>query len=291
METRANFVLIGLFTLAVIVGAFGFVYWFQHVGGSSQRVAYRVVFKGPVTGLRTGASVVFNGIRVGEVSSVGLADPRQVVAELSVDRATPVRQDTSVGLEFQGLTGIASVALRGGSVDAPALVGKDGQPPTLMADSYASQEVTEAARATLQRVDRLIDENQIALRNTLKSIESFTATLSKNSERVDEILTSVDKFTTTLANNSERIDNIIAGVERLSGTKDKDGELHLAVKSIRELAENLDKRSEGLIADGRRTLRDIDAAVRNFDRNPTRVIFGGPSVFPGNQRQQQQQRR
>ena len=33
METRANYVLIGLFTLAVIVGAFGFVYWFHHVGG------------------------------------------------------------------------------------------------------------------------------------------------------------------------------------------------------------------------------------------------------------------
>ena len=39
METRANYVLIGLFTLAVIVGAFGFVYWFNTIGGAGERAA------------------------------------------------------------------------------------------------------------------------------------------------------------------------------------------------------------------------------------------------------------
>jgi phospholipid/cholesterol/gamma-HCH transport system substrate-binding protein len=53
------------------------------------------------------------------------------------------------------------------------------------------------------------------------------------------------------------------------------GELNLMVKSIRELADDFDKRSGALIADGRRTLADISRAVTNFDRNPSRVIFGG----------------
>lgn len=263
METRANFVLIGLFTLAVIAGAFGFVYWFQHIGGSSQRMTYRVIFKGTVTGLRPGASVVFNGIRVGEVAAISLGDPRQVVANLSIDKATPVRADTSVGLEFQGLTGIASVALKGGSVDAPVLAAKDGQLPTLLADSSATQDVTEIARATLSRMDKVIEENQDALRNTMRSIDTFTATLAKN---------------------SERIDNILAGVENLAGSKDRKGDLHEAVDSIKALAENLDKRSAALISDGRKTLGDIDKAVRNFDRNPSRIIFGGSSVFPEKKR-------
>ena len=47
------------------------------------------------------------------------------------------------------------------------------------------------------------------------------------------------------------------------------------VKSIRELAEDFDKRSGALMTDGRRTLADISRAVNNFDRNPSRVIFGG----------------
>src|SRR5262249_7619554 len=60
----------------------------------------------------------------------------------------------------------------------------------------------------------------------------------------------------------------------LAGGKDG-GELFLTVKSIRELAEDFDKRSGALMADGRRTLGDISRAVNNFDRNPSRVIFGG----------------
>jgi len=64
------------------------------------------------------------------------------------------------------------------------------------------------------------------------------------------------------------------GLNTLAGGKEG-GELFQAVKSIRELAEDFDKRSGLLMADGRRTLGDISRAVNNFDRNPSRVIFGG----------------
>src|SRR6266540_4975228 len=100
METRANYVVIGLFTLAVIAGAFGFVYWFSRTGDGGERAAYRVVFDGAVSGLRTGGSVLFNGIKVGEVTDLRLnpQDPRQVVATIAVESSVPVRSDTRVGL-------------------------------------------------------------------------------------------------------------------------------------------------------------------------------------------------
>src|ERR1041385_9458976 len=80
METRANFVLIGAFTLAVIAAAFGFVLWFQSLHTVKQRSPLRIVFEGPAAGLRNGGSVNFNGIRVGEVISVRLDNPRRGVA-------------------------------------------------------------------------------------------------------------------------------------------------------------------------------------------------------------------
>ena len=72
METRANYVLIGLFMLAVTAGAFVFVYWFSRAGEGGDRATYRVVFDGAVSGLRTGGTVLFNGIKVGEVSDLKL---------------------------------------------------------------------------------------------------------------------------------------------------------------------------------------------------------------------------
>jgi phospholipid/cholesterol/gamma-HCH transport system substrate-binding protein len=76
-----------------------------------------------------------------------------------------------------------------------------------------------------------------------------------------------------------KADNLMLGLNTLAGGKDG-GELFQAVKSIRELAEDFDKRSGALMTDGRRTLGDISRAVNNFDRNPTRVLFGASNNAP-----------
>ena len=129
METRANYVLIGSFTLAVIAAAFGFVLLFQSLHTTKARSPIRIVFEGPASGLRNGGSVNFNGIRIGEVISVKLDNPRRVVALAMVENNAPIRKDTLVGLEFQGLTGVAAISLKGGEEAAPPVpLDEDGVP-------------------------------------------------------------------------------------------------------------------------------------------------------------------
>jgi len=271
METRANYALIGGFTLAVLAAAFGFVIWFQNMGTAKTRIAYRIVFDGAVTGLRTGANVNFNGIRIGEVASVKIDDPHTVVAMIRVERKAPVRKDTQIGLEFQGLTGIAAISMKGGDVNAAEVEPDEDGVLTLHADINSSQDFTEAARAVLQNVNRLVTENQESIRNAVKGVEAFSV---------------------TLAENSKRIDNVMAGLE-LMINKDNKGDLQLAIVSFKELSENLDKRtaeiSAGvnkltatgtkeisvLVSDARKTLGDISVAFRNLDKNPSRLLFGG----------------
>jgi phospholipid/cholesterol/gamma-HCH transport system substrate-binding protein len=284
METRANYILIGLFTLATILGAFGFVYWFHHVGGTGERVTYRVMFQGPIGGLRSGASVTFNGIRVGEVVELSLdpKDPKNSIATISVEAATPVRADTEVSLDSQGLTGIAVLALRGGSSSAgPVTATMDGT-PLLTAGSSASQDMMAAARDVARRIDAVLVENQQTLKNSLKNIETFTEMLAKNSDSLSKSVKNIEAFTDALAKNSEKVDRILASVDSLTAEK---GDVPEAVRAFKTLAENLDKRLEGLIIDGRRTLNTVDRAVRNFDENPSRIIFGGgrPATQPRRQ--------
>ncbi|RQH03807.1 MlaD family protein [Bradyrhizobium sp. RP6] len=266
METRANYVLIGSFTLAVIAAAIGFVLWFQSLHATKQRSPLRVVFEGPAAGLRNGGSVNFNGIRVGEVVSVKLDNPRRVVALAMIENNAPIRKDTLVGLEFQGLTGVAAISLKGGDeAAAPPPLDQDGI-PTLTADPNKLQDVTEAIRATLQNVNKIVADNQESVKNSLKNLETFTNSLARNSEKIDAVMAKVDGVML-------KADNLMLGLNTLAGGKDG-GELFQAVKSIRELADDFDKRSGALMADGRRTLGDISRAVNNFDRNPTRVLFG-----------------
>ncbi len=269
METRANYVLIGSFTLAVIAAAFGFVMWFQSLHTAKARTPLRVIFEGPASGLRNGGSVNFNGIRIGEVISVKLDNPRRVVALAMIENNAPIRKDTLVGLEFQGLTGVAAISLKGGQEAAPPVPLDEDGIPVLTADPRALQDVTEAIRGTLQNINRVVADNQEAVTNSLHNLQTFTASLARNSEKIDNVMLKVDGV-------MSKADSLMLGLDTLAGGKEG-GELYLTVKSIRELAEDFDKRSGALMIDGRRTLGDISRAVNNLDRNPTRLLFG-----PGN---------
>jgi len=290
METKANYTLIGLFTLAVVVAVFGFVYWFQHVGGGSDRAYYRVLFESSVSGLRTGSAVLFNGIRVGEVDSIKLSadNPKQVIAMITIDKAVKVRPDTRAGVEFQGLTGIAAVALTGGSADKAPLEGTKQNPPTLDASAAATQDVTQGAREVLQRIDDFIVENRGTFRNALKNIETFTDALARNSGRIDAVLTGIENLTggadgkggdigeaaRSIKALADKLGNETAPeLQKLLASFDK--KTDSLVKEWNELANTGTRQIELISRDFRRTLNDIDRTVNNIDKNPSRLLFGG----------------
>lgn len=192
METRAPYVLVGTFVMAAILAVFGFVYWLNNTGGIGPRTNYQVQFQGPVPGLLVGAGVLFNGIRVGEVTQLGLApgNSRVVNATISVAAATPVRADTKVGLDFQGLTGVPVVTLEGGII-AP----KSGEPLTLIAEAGAGQSMTQAARDALRRVDTVLEDNSGPLKDTIANLKTFSDGLARNTGKIDGILAGLEKMT------------------------------------------------------------------------------------------------
>ena len=106
METKANYTLIGAFTLGIIASAFLFVFWFSGTRDEHRNV-FSVIFSGSVSGLSRGSQVLFNGLRVGEVTAIDImeSDPSRVEALISISPRAKVTSDTRARLEFQGLTG------------------------------------------------------------------------------------------------------------------------------------------------------------------------------------------
>ncbi len=197
MEIKARYVLIGLFTLAAIVAGFGFVYWLETTGGLGKRTSYEVRFHNTVSGLLKGSGVLFNGIRVGEVTGLRLVPeaPKEVDATIAVDANTPVRADTAVSLEFQGLTGVPVVTLTGGSPGAPLPSASPGQLPRLTAEEAAGQTMSEAAKQVLARIDRVLADNSGDVRTLITNLTSFSEALGKNSGKVDSILGGLERMT------------------------------------------------------------------------------------------------
>jgi phospholipid/cholesterol/gamma-HCH transport system substrate-binding protein len=266
MKARMSDVMIGSLTLALIAGSFAALLGYQKFVSTKQRVPLRVIFEGSASGLHKGGSVNFGGIRVGEVVSLTLDNPRRVVALAMVENSAPIRKDTLAGLEFQGLTGVAALSLIGGSPDAPPVpLDQDGV-PVLTADPEATQDVETKIKAALRNVDKVIADNKAALKDTMLNLETFTAQLSTNGEKIDSVVRRAEAGVNAADLGLAKTDDLLTSVARVDPA-----ELLPTVKSIRELAESFNKKSATFLADGRRMLGDISASVNKADQK-----FVGP---------------
>ena len=249
MKMRSTNLVIGTTTLAILaIGLFGLL-GVRKIHTISQETRMRIVFEGgSASGLRRGGSVNFDGVQIGEVLSLRLDNPRKVVAEVRVDKNAPIRKDTVVGLEFQGLTGIAAISLVGGdSSDPPVPADKDGV-PTLTADLSEIQSI----RDTLHNVDRVLVGNQSTIKDGLLSFETYTASLASRGDVIDKAIAKADDAFAGFDNAIARIDNLLPGF-----TDGKTDELFEKLRDIREFAQTFDKKSGIVIEEARQTLLDV----------------------------------
>jgi phospholipid/cholesterol/gamma-HCH transport system substrate-binding protein len=199
METKARYTLIGIFTLAAVVGVFAFVYWIRNVGGFTEQAVYDVRFEQPVPGLSVGSNVLFNGIHAGAISRIELDpdNPKRVTVTISLDPKTPVRADTQVAITYLGFTGAPALALKGGSAQAPKLMPQNGQPPLLVAGADAGRSLTESAQETLHNIDSILDQNRKPLNTAITGIAEFADMLGRNSKRVEGLIGGLETLTGT----------------------------------------------------------------------------------------------
>jgi phospholipid/cholesterol/gamma-HCH transport system substrate-binding protein len=198
-----------------------------------------------------------------------------------VDNSAPIRKDTVVGLEFQGLTGIAAISLVGGAPAAPPVPLDDDGIPVLTADLSE----TETIRDTLHNVDRLLVGNRSMLKDTLLNFETYTASLVSRGEAIDSIVRKADRAFESFDSAMAKIGDVVPSL--VDGKAD---ELFEKVKSIRELAESFNKRSGPLMQEGRRTLLDISLAAqkvtRKFDPQAGAAAATPPPPRKPNQKRQ-----
>jgi phospholipid/cholesterol/gamma-HCH transport system substrate-binding protein len=261
MKMRSSNLMIGTATLAIVAIAFFGLLGVRKIRAISQETRMRIVFEGgSASGLRRGGSVNFDGVQIGEVLSLKLDNPRNVVAEVRVDKNAPIRKDTVVGLEYQGLTGIAAISLIGGeSSDPPVPADKDGV-PTLTADLSEIQSI----RDTLHNVDRVLVGNQSTIKDGLLSFETYTASLATRGDAIEKAIAKANDAFAGFDTAISRIDNLLPGL-----SDGKADELFEKMRDIREFAETFNKKSGVVIEEARHTLLDISQAAvkvtRKFD--------------------------
>jgi phospholipid/cholesterol/gamma-HCH transport system substrate-binding protein len=298
METRANHVLIGLFTIITAVLAVFFALWAADWTSNRNWDQYDVIFEEAVTGLTTGGIVQYNGINVGEVRHLSLDpdDPRKVVARIRLQSDTPVKTDTKAKLAFIGLTGVAQIQLTGGLPESPRLEGTPEQPvPVIKTEPSALQNVALAASDIAERIRTILsDENIDRISKTLADVNTLSSTLAAQKQDISALLanlrTASTELNTTMKKVQGSIDNIDASVVQ---------QLPPIVEKLDRTLANLDKASgnaNAILGDNRQAIadfsqnglgqvgptmtelrvlvRDLRRVTSRLDRNPAGYLTG-----------------
>lgn len=246
METRANYVMIGAFTLAAAAFMLLFGLWAAKYTSDKDWRYYDVIFDEAVTGLTEGGSVQYNGIGVGTVAQLSLApdDPRKVIARVKLRAATPVKVDTHAKLSFTGLTGTAFIQLTGGSPKAPLLTAPGDAVPVIETEASALQNIAETANKLVARLDKVLsDDNIHNITQTLDNLENATGALADQREDLGALIRNARVSSEKLATTLDTTNTAIADVDR---------EL---VQKLPQLIAKLDS-----------TLNRLDSAAGNADK-------------------------
>ena len=194
METKANYVLIGAFTLIIAAALLLFGLWAAKYSSERSWQEYQVVFREAVTGLSVGSPVQYNGIAVGSITKLSLApnDPRQVIARIRLESDTPVKTDTRAKLAITSLTGPAIIQLSGGTPQAPALTSVDTRDaPLIQTTPSALQNISDTANRIVERLDQVLsDKNVASITATLEHLETVSGSMADRDQGLQALLVS-----------------------------------------------------------------------------------------------------
>lgn len=305
METRANYIVIGAFMMATLFGAFAFIYWLAATAESRQNVFLKIIFPAPVTGLPVGGQVLFNGIKIGDVSALDFdqSNPKVVIATTRVKPDTPLRKDTVATLNFTGLTGVAYVDLNGGSLDAPLLLKPDSEiVPVIKAERSLFDDIVDGARdvlaradSTMKTVDTFLKDNSPVVASTLKNVETFSAALASNSDGVSDFMASISSATTAFVKLSTRMETLVQEGERILAAVPSD-DVTAIVQNFSTFSNSLGDASSGiklLMADAQGAakelqtfterlntgLQDVEKLVEAIDPDEIKKVVAGAGAL------------
>ncbi|AIL59359.1 MlaD family protein [Pseudomonas alkylphenolica] len=306
METRAHHVLIGLVTVIVVTGAMLFGLWLTKSSVDSTFKDYQVVFNEAVSGLSRGSSVQYNGIKVGDVTSLRLdpKDPRRVLAQVRLSADTPVKEDTRAKLTLTGITGTSFIQLSGGTPQSPELKGKDGKLPMIVASPSPIARLLDDGSDLLTNINMLVhnanqlfsEDNAKSLSNTLNHLEQTSAAFSEQRGDIRTAIQQLAQVGNQASSMLEQTSELMRNANGLLNNQGKQafGSAEQAMQSLAQSTatinsllndnrEALDGGAQGLnqlapaIRELRETLNSLKAISQRLEANPSGYLLGRDS--------------
>ena len=319
MENKSHALAAGAFVLLVTALLLALTVWLTR--DAREQVIYELSTDSAVTGLQAQAAVRFMGVDVGKVVAVAF-DPQasgRVLIRITIDRQAPVTSSTFGTLGFQGVTGLAYVALddEGSSADrldttggaTPARIPMRQSPLSRLSDQGGK--LLTQVEGLGQRVNQLLDaENQQRVMAAVGSLTQAAGSIDRLAKRAEGVLgTQLGpdlRLPQLTQEASASLRALQTSAERIGESAQEARDL---ARSLRQVAERLDAKGGVLDRLGQgvdqlsasnqalqgatlprvnraadeaaRSARTIGQAASTLAEQPQTLLFGNAPALPG----------
>jgi phospholipid/cholesterol/gamma-HCH transport system substrate-binding protein len=284
METKANYVAVGVFVMALLLGLVVALLWLTGTEYAQEYSYYQTYFSGSVSGLGKGTPVRYNGIEVGRVAQLNFDpnDPKKVQVIMQIDPKLQIHSDSVASIASQGLTGGSYVEIDGGTKDAPILAPHFwGEYPTIKSKPSTLQQLEQSAPILVAKLNKIADRlNDVLNDKNRKAIADLLANLRTTSAVFSARAGDMDTMLRNLNSASARLNGDLADLHNTLGHADEAlASVKGAVGSVSRLAEHVDNAVASaqlgqLSTDMRNLVSNLNHLSNQLEREPTRLLFG-----------------
>lgn len=299
MENKINYTLIGLFFVIVVFIAAGFIWWMISYGNNKNEYrAYYILTNDLPSGIKKDSTVKFIGVDAGIVKDIRFANPKdaQIEIELWVAKGLPVKKDSTVVAEIQGITGISYLNIQRGSQNSSLF--SDSEKPYITLEESLFQKIGGKASSLTENIDRTLaninkvlnEENTKKISSILKSIDELAANLNNISANTD-INGSLENLNNTLLefqilakNGSKTLENInsfsnnfsnlaikLENLQRIMEEKIKSGEY-----DIKDILSSFSQEAITTFLEFQKTLKEFRQTLFRLEDRPYEFFFKDP---------------
>ena len=294
MENKSHALTAGLFTLLLLAAAIWVALWFNR--DDTDYLPYQLATQQSIPGLNAQAAVRYRGLDVGKVEDITFDPqvPGQILIQIRVRPDTPVTHSTYGTLSYQGVTGIAAIELNDDGADPKPLPTSEtniariemrgGLWSALQDRGLAILEQAEVLTASLnqfanpQNQQAIIDAfNNVS--EAAQALQTIPKQLQPGLDRLPRVMTEAEKSLSALTTLISDLDRLANNLDDQEGAIEKISE---AAERVRSVAEEIEREAVPLASDARRSLRNLDRTLDNFNSGSS-LLFGprGPDRPPG----------
>jgi len=285
METRAHYVAVGAFVLAMLFLAFVAVLWLAGSQFSTSFAHYDIYFEGPVSGLSNGAKVEYIGIPVGTVSDIEIvSDPEELAragkpirVTIEIKSTVQIKKDAAASIQTNILSGVSFILISQGKNPELIEAHKGERYPVIRSRRSTFSSLAARGPQLLDKIDGILDQVDDVLNE--QNRQNFAATLENIKKVTGSLAEHLDKSYSSPNGLKDELSAALTDFDKLvKGLGDTNHQIEATMQDVRPGIRNFSQHTlvdiDSLIGETRQFVSGLSRLASQIERDPTRLLFG-----------------